>query len=76
MPASAVRRLTKAQIEDRRARWRRWSTRAKAGVAIAPTPYTADTVDILFRLGYLTSEYPTSQQVDAAIAAALATLKL
>ena len=75
MPAAAARRLTQAQIEARRARWRRFSGRAKAGIAIAPTPYTADTVDTLFRLHYLQNEYPTPQQVGAAIAAAIATLE-
>jgi hypothetical protein len=71
----AARRLSAQQITDRRARWRRWRSRSLAGVAIAPTPFSSDTVDVLFRLGYLNSEFPTPKEVGVAIAAALATLR-
>jgi hypothetical protein len=73
MPAASVVQLPAAsrhaRVSARRERWRRWAARSRAGVAIAPVPYTAATVDTLTHLGYLDNNSPaTSEAVGAAIA--------
>lgn len=65
---------SRAQVLARRKRFKRWVERSKAGVAIAPTPFTADTVTVLVNLGYLDDDHASTQQIGAAIAAAMASL--
>jgi hypothetical protein len=65
---AVVIRLSQAQVLARRARWRRWAARARAGVAVASVFYDATTVDTLTRLGYLDDDSPvTSEDVGVAI---------
>jgi len=63
------------QILARRARWRRWRARSRAGIAVASVPYDANVVTVLVQLRYLPDHTVSSPAaVGAAIGAAMKSL--
>jgi hypothetical protein len=71
-PAATAR--TTESRRARRQRWQRWRTNKKEGIAIAPTPYTAEIVSALVELHYLNDERASPPAVGVAISEAIAAL--
>ena len=65
---------TARTTESRRARRQRRRTNKKKGIAIAPTPYTAEIVSALVELHYLNDERASPPAVGVAIGEAIAAL--
>jgi hypothetical protein len=73
-PKRAQPAATARTTESRRARRQRWRTNKKEGIAIAPTPYTAEIVSALVELHYLNDESASPPAVGVAIGEAIAAL--
>jgi len=73
-PKRAQPAATARTTESRRARRQRWRTNKKEGIAIAPTPYTAEIVSALVELHYLNDERASPPAVGVAIGEAIAAL--
>jgi hypothetical protein len=73
-PKRAQPTATAHTTESRRARRRGWRTNKKEGIAIAPTPYTAEIVAALVELHYLNDERALPPAVGVAIGEAIAAL--
>jgi hypothetical protein len=74
LPTAAARLPANRARALRRARNRRFHQRSRSGVAIALVEYDGQIVDVLRELRYLSNDHPTSEQVAAAITAALKSL--
>jgi hypothetical protein len=73
-PKRAQPAATARTTESGRARRHRWRTNKKEGIAIAPTPYTAEIVSALVELHYLNNERASPPAIGVAIGEAIAAL--